>query len=281
MSSRIYSKYVHKANKKAKTERKQVLRPVIVEGGVIARTWWGKAWNKNLESYADYSSLIGRGRRYVRSGAIVDLQVRSGEIKALVQGSRTKPYAITMTIQKLNTNTRNLVKSACEGILGSLQELLAGEFPEALEEIFLRPRTGLFPSPKEFEFECSCSDWATTCKHTVAALYGIGARLDEDPSLFFTLRGVDAADLIRRAALSTGEDPLQKSTKKSSSLKGAHGSAALGLGRAKKAGSSSLDGSAATELSWEEGARLADVRRVLKKQTKMDVRALPKKRPSP
>ena len=29
------------------------------------------------------------------------------------------------------------------------------------------------------------------CKHVAAALYGVGARLDQDPMLFFTLRGID------------------------------------------------------------------------------------------
>ena len=29
------------------------------------------------------------------------------------------------------------------------------------------------------------------CKHVAATLYGVGARLDEDPLLFFTLRGIN------------------------------------------------------------------------------------------
>ena len=44
-----------------------------------------------------------------------------------------------------------------------------------------RPGDGLFPAPKEIGFACSCPDWASTCKHVAAVLYGIGARLDERP----------------------------------------------------------------------------------------------------
>lgn len=29
------------------------------------------------------------------------------------------------------------------------------------------------------------------CKHIAATLYGVGARLDEEPLLFFSLRGID------------------------------------------------------------------------------------------
>jgi uncharacterized Zn finger protein len=37
------------------------------------------------------------------------------------------------------------------------------------------------------------------CKHVAAVLYGIGARLDQQPDLLFTLRGVDAKDLVSQA----------------------------------------------------------------------------------
>src|ERR1700682_3368393 len=60
-------------------------------------------------------------------------------------------------------------------------------------------RAGLFPSPKDISFTCSCPDWASMCKHVAAVLYGIGARLDHQPELLFTLRKVDQHDLIAKA----------------------------------------------------------------------------------
>jgi uncharacterized Zn finger protein len=60
-------------------------------------------------------------------------------------------------------------------------------------------KTGLFPSPKDIIFTCSCPDWASMCKHVAAVLYGIGARLDHQPELLFTLRKVDQQDLIANA----------------------------------------------------------------------------------
>jgi uncharacterized Zn finger protein len=59
--------------------------------------------------------------------------------------------------------------------------------------------TGLFPSPNDIIFTCSCPDWASMCKHVAAVLYGIGARLDRQPELLFTLRQVDQQDLIAKA----------------------------------------------------------------------------------
>lgn len=38
------------------------LTPVKIEGRQIAKSWWGKAWNKNIESYADFSNRLPRGK---------------------------------------------------------------------------------------------------------------------------------------------------------------------------------------------------------------------------
>ncbi len=130
MSAWSFSKHIRKAGKLDQLKKKQDLRPVIIDGGVIARTWWGKAWNRNLESYAEYASRIGRGRSSVGSGAILDLQVSAGEITALVQGSRAKPYQVLIRIQKLNKNTWNLVASACRGKLASARRTAGRKIPQ-------------------------------------------------------------------------------------------------------------------------------------------------------
>lgn len=62
-------------------------------------------------------------------------------------------------------------------------------------------QNGLFPHPKEISLGCSCPDWAEMCKHVAAVLYGVGARLDEEPELLFKLRHVDHLDLINKASL--------------------------------------------------------------------------------
>ena len=102
-----YPRYVSVAEKRAKAARKlkqlkkknPAIQPIVLEGQAIAKTWWGKSWNLNLERYADYSNRIGRGRSYVRYGAVLDLQISAGQVNSLVQGSRTKPYTVTIKIK--------------------------------------------------------------------------------------------------------------------------------------------------------------------------------------
>lgn len=218
-----FPKYVSVAEKKAKaaqklkelSKKKPDMKPVALEGSALAHTWWGKAWNRNLEQYADYSNRIGRGRSYVRHGAVLDLQIEQGKVIALVQGSARNPYSVSVKIQTLKKETWQRMKTACEGTLESFQELLAGNFPKALGEIFICKDSGMFPAPLEIKFDCSCPDWADMCKHVAAVLYGVGARLDEDPKLFFRLRDAGIDELIKQAVAGKVEKLLEKAGRKS------------------------------------------------------------------
>ncbi|MFH1077022.1 MAG: hypothetical protein V1753_09370 [Pseudomonadota bacterium] len=218
-----YPQYVSVGEKRAKAARKLEqlkkknpgISPILIEGNAIAKTWWGKSWNSNLERYADYSNRIGRGRSYVRNGAVLNLTISPGHVESLVQGSQSKPYSITIDIKKIPPNAWQEITNQCQGKLDSLQELLMGRFPKALAEIFMAQEKGLFPSPKEIKFSCSCPDWADMCKHVAATLYGIGARLDENPNLFFLLRQVDVNELISQAVADKTLDMLKKAGKKS------------------------------------------------------------------
>lgn len=223
MSYYGFPEYVTVAEKKARNQkaieklRKKdpCITPVVVNGRKLARTWWGKAWNDNLERYSDYSNRIGRGSSYIRHGAVLDLKIAPGTVTALVQGSGKKPYRIEIAIQPLGKNTWEIITKACEGKIESLQELIEGKFPKALDELFTAKGKGLFPAPKEISLNCSCPDWANMCKHVAAALYGVGARLDENPGLFFVLRNVNIDELVSKAILQKSETLLKKSGRKS------------------------------------------------------------------
>jgi uncharacterized Zn finger protein len=226
MSHWGYAPYVSVAQKKAKAEKKLKqlkqkmpdIRPVILQGNSLARSWWAKTWNNNLERYADYANRIGRGRSYLRHGAVLDLKITPGQVRALVMGSAANPYEVVIDIQPIGKTHLQAIKKQCESHLKSLQELLAGKFSKTLAEVFFSEKTGLFPDPKAIKFQCSCPDWAVMCKHVAAVLYGIGARFDEDPNLFFTLRGVETGDLVADAVKDRTEELLSKTKQQSAKI---------------------------------------------------------------
>lgn len=175
------------------------LQPVTITGNRIAKTWWGVAWNKNLEAYADYANRIGRGRSYVRNGCVLDLRIDVGRVSALVAGSARKPYKVEITIEPLSENRWKRISELCGRSIASIDQLVQGKFPEELAGLFNQTGEGLFPTPREIKFSCSCPDWADMCKHVAAVLYGIGARLDEDPALFFKLRNIEMEALVQKS----------------------------------------------------------------------------------
>jgi uncharacterized Zn finger protein len=175
----------------------QHVSPVEIAGRKIATTFWGDAWCKNLEAYSDYSNRLPRGRTYVRNGSVIDLQIEAGRVRALVSG--TDLYIVDIKIKRLPKKKWTEIKGQCAGQIDSLIELLQGSISKSVMEVVTRKGKGLFPSPREITLGCSCPDWATMCKHVAATLYGVGARLDHEPELLFTLRGVDPTEMVEAA----------------------------------------------------------------------------------
>lgn len=166
--------------------------------GAIAKTFWGKAWCDNLERYSDYENRLPRGRTYVRNGSVIDLKISDGEVNALVIGSSL--YTVDVNVRSVPDAQWQSISADCAGSIDSLVELLQGKLSKAVMARICQPATGLFPAPVDIEFSCSCPDWASMCKHVAAVLYGVGARLDQQPDLLFRLRGVDAEDLTAQAS---------------------------------------------------------------------------------
>lgn len=206
MSWYDWTPYVSVAEKRQRARRELAklrkkgmpVAPITIEGRKIAKTFWGKSWCDNLERYSDFAYRLPRGRSYVRNGAVLDLQVAKGGVTATVAGSEI--YEIEVEIAPMKARRWQTLCKDCTGSVDSLIELLQGRLEENVMRRVSREGDGLFPSPSEIKFSCTCPDWAGMCKHVAATLYGVGARLDEEPRLLFVLRGVNESDLVAGAS---------------------------------------------------------------------------------
>jgi len=178
------------------------LMPVGASRGAIAKTFWGKAWCDNLERYSDYANRLPRGRTYLRNGSVIDLRIGAGEVRAQVVGSSL--YQVTIGVAAVPPAQWRAIGAECSTSIDSLVELLQGRLSTGVMQCICKPGTGLFPTPREIKLDCSCPDWAEMCKHVAAVLYGVGARLDQQPELLFQLRRVDAKDLVASAGAGLG-----------------------------------------------------------------------------
>lgn len=187
----------------------KTLEPIVpITGNRIAHTFWGKAWCDHIETYSDYASRLPRGRSYARDGAVIDLKLTPGEVRALVQGSEL--YEIAIDVERLEPARWKTLVEQCSGQIESVISLLSGQLSDRVLALLCDREKGLFPASKQLSLSCSCPDSAVLCKHLAAVLYGIGARLDTQPELFFVLRGVDKLDLVSEAGATAGPDELKR-----------------------------------------------------------------------
>ena len=172
-------------------------RPIAVEDGIRAKSkrgkfvenWWADRWIQALKSVMD-ANRLRRGRSYARKGQVLEIELETGHISARVQGSRRTPYKVSIDLQPLSDRQWDKVFDAlAEQAIFSAQ-LLNGEMPPDIEEVFGAVQVPLFPASRgDLKTDCSCPDWANPCKHIAAVYYLLGERFDADPFLLFELRG--------------------------------------------------------------------------------------------
>ncbi|MGP6155927.1 MAG: SWIM zinc finger family protein [Vulcanimicrobiaceae bacterium] len=214
-------------------------KPRRVEGGIKAQTkrgafgqrWWAKRWIAVLEGF-QLGTRLTRGRAYARAGQVVDVALELGGARASVQGSRAKPYQVTIRMRELTAREWRDVGAAISANTRLAAMLLAGEMPEDIETAFAAAGTTLFPkTAQELKTACSCPDWSNPCKHVAAVFYLIGEEFDRDPFLLFVVRGLareavrellapEASADARPAAGLRGKRVVTRSTAKRSAAKG-------------------------------------------------------------
>ena len=178
-------------------------------------TWWGKRWIEALENVLrGDSGRLERGRTYARAGRTHDLVIKRGRVTSKVTGSGAKPYNITIELTQLPDA---VWKKAIAGMAEKAQfsaELLAGQMPKEIDEVFRLAGTSLFPTTrKDLVTDCSCPDSSDPCKHIAATHYVLGEALDADPFLLFELRGRTKEQVLEALrAARVGEAPVQGGT---------------------------------------------------------------------
>jgi uncharacterized Zn finger protein len=196
--------------------------PIRTDKGIKARSrrggfgesWWAKRWISALDRFG-WGSRLQRGKSYARQGQVLAIDFDGSKIKAKVQGSRPRPYDVTIEIQPIGAAQWEQAIEALAGQAIFAAKLLAGEMPQDIESAFDAAGVPLFPKgSKDISASCSCPDYANPCKHIAAVYYLLGERFDEDPFLIFQARGRTREQIVealraRRAGASQGAEPAQ------------------------------------------------------------------------
>ena len=166
-------------------------------GGEIAQKWWSKRIISILDHYG-WSNRLQRGRSYARSGQVLAISVKPGLIESKVQGSRSTPYKITIKVPVIPDEAWAKIITYLRSNTEMVSQLLAGEVPPELENVFSKEEYTLFPkTSREIEMDCSCPDYATPCKHISATFYVFAYNLDTDPMMILQLRGKSRDEIVK------------------------------------------------------------------------------------
>ena len=191
-------------------------KPIAVDGGLRARSqrgaigeqWWSRHFIEILEDICD-GGRLARGRAYARKGQVISLEVAPGTVTSRVQGSRPEPYQVTIDIERYGESRWAAIEESLASQALYRAQLLAGEMPPEIVEVFDALGAPLFPA--DLDMSCTCPDWGFPCKHLSAALYLLAEAFDDDPFLVLAWRGRTREELL--GALGTAPaaavDPLR------------------------------------------------------------------------
>ena len=208
-------------------------RPRTVENGLKARSsrgaigssWWSRRFLDVLESFA-MGNRLTRGRTYARKGQVVSLEVTPGEVRAIVQGSRVRPYRVTIGLVPFSELIWAKAEIALSEQALPSAKLLAGEVPPELEDIFTGAGAPLFPrAVNELDQRCTCPDREVPCKHLAASFYLLAEAFDADLFLILRWRGRDRETLLRRLRELRADGPAGEPDEPAGTVPTAAGSA--------------------------------------------------------
>ena len=194
-------------------------KPIEVKGGIRAgskrgafgSSWWARRWSQTLEEFS-IGARLGRGRSYARRGQVISMDIRPGRITAQVQGSRKRPYDVSIQVRTISPPDWERLQEAMAEQPIIAASLLSGRMPDNIEDTFHPLGLSMFPSRQDdLETGCSCPDDSNPCKHVAAVYLLLGEEFDRDPFLIFRMRGMERDDLLGpelRRSIQTLEAPV-------------------------------------------------------------------------
>ena len=188
----------------------------MVRRRTFGRTWWGNAWIEALNRLGSvFSNRLPRGYRYALNGAVKKIEIKNGEVYALVQGRMPSPYKVRIKLKHFSKMQKTKISKLIneEPIISA--KLLSSEMPSELEELLQKEGISILPrKTSEFELSCSCPDWAVPCKHISAVFYILANEIDKNPFILFELRGIKPEDILQGIENSTSYKTALLHTKK-------------------------------------------------------------------
>jgi uncharacterized Zn finger protein len=178
-------------------------------------SWAAAAWVEGVSKVAA-SDALAQGVEYARGAQTRTFTIELGRVVAEVQGRQYRPHQAVLKFATLSDTQWHAVESAMTEQAVFAAKLLAHEVPDTIQTVFdplglrLYPALGVAGSEEDLKVSCTCGHTTPWCKHVVCAALLLAERMDKNPFLVFTLRGLPGDELLerlrsRRAAAQGGD----------------------------------------------------------------------------
>ncbi|PBC38412.1 hypothetical protein CJ179_38020 [Rhodococcus sp. ACS1] len=161
------------------------------------RTWWAQRWVDDVERAALDSNTLKRGRAYARGGLVGPLTFAPGLVSADVH-TDDESLHVRIRVDPLDERQWGEVLATLASRSGHVAQLSSGTLPRELDEDLAAVDVSLIPSMFDADATCTCEEWDVPCRHAAAVLYQAAWVLDDDPLLFFLLRGREGQEILQR-----------------------------------------------------------------------------------
>ncbi|MDR2855530.1 MAG: SWIM zinc finger family protein [Methanomicrobiales archaeon] len=163
--------------------------------GGVGSEWWGEEFIDLMEEVGDVGRL-SRGRSYARQGQIRSFIFTEDGIEATIMGSQT--YRVTITFPQYTSEEKKIILDWLKSQPVWMSCLFAGKLLEEFADT-VREKSGvdIIPEYEQMMVQCTCPDYGEPCKHAASAYYYLGECIDNDPFLFFSLRGLTKENILR------------------------------------------------------------------------------------
>ena len=118
-----------------------------------------------ISAYTNYKDPLGPGVAIQRKGAVRDFFVQKGSISFEIHDKRERAFDVEIHTTPPSENVRRAA--------------LSGDLHEAV------------PKVAEIQIHHVCPDWATPCRHEIAALLQLLKECEDDPNVILKWRGIE------------------------------------------------------------------------------------------
>lgn len=195
-------------------------------------SWAASRWIAGVMAAA-LPEDVQAGLEYARSGQTRTLSLEPGRVVGEVQGRAFRPLRAVLEINKFSDEQWHAVETTMTEQAVYAAKLLSHEVPQNIQEVFAPLGLSLYPQPgssvsemPDLRVSCTCGHPTPWCKHAVCVALLLADRIDHNPFLIFTLRGLPGDELIerlrtRRAAAQGGDMFTQSLAQRLGALGGA------------------------------------------------------------